>query len=209
MTTSPPPALPLPKSQADIERIQRECKRFVFERCRKSRFHGKRLAGIDASKLDDPAEWAKIPILDKDELRSIPPESFFEEFCLAPREDICELWRSGGSTGVPLFYPRTFEDMRYGLLSFGRAFELVGAGRADTAHISFPLGIHPVGHVFARVAQQAGIGVNWAGSGAGTPSALQVELVKRLRPTIWMGMSSYGLHLANLSEAQGIDLTDC
>jgi phenylacetate-CoA ligase len=206
MTT---PALALPRSQAEIARIQSDRKRFVFERCRESKFHGKRLAGIDPAKLDDPAEWAKIPILDKDELRSIPAERFFDEFCLAPREDICELWRSGGSTGVPLFYPRTFQDMRYGLLSFARAFELVGAGRGDTAHISFPLGIHPVGHVFARVAQAAGIGVNWAGSGAGTPSALQVDLVHRLRPTIWMGMSSYGLHLANLAEAQGVDLASC
>ena len=143
MTTTPP-ALGLPKSQAEIARIQSERKRFVFERHRESRFHGKRLAGIDAARLDDPAEWAKIPILDKDELRSIPADRFFDIFCMAPREDICELWRSGGSTGVPLFYPRTFLDMTYGLLSFARAFELVGAGRGDTAHISFPLGIHPV-----------------------------------------------------------------
>jgi phenylacetate-CoA ligase len=207
--TAPPPALALPASQAEIDLIQSERKRFLFERCRESRFHAKRLAGIDAAKLDDPAEWAKIPILDKDELRSIPADRFFELFCMAPREDICELWRSGGSTGVPLFYPRTFLDMRYGLLSFGRAFELAGVGRGDTAHISFPLGIHPVGHVYARVAQAMGVGVNWAGSGAGTPSALQVDLIKRLQPTLWMGMSSYGLHLANLAEAQGVDLTSC
>jgi phenylacetate-CoA ligase len=31
-------------------------------------------------------------------------------------------------------------------------------------------------------------------------------LIDRLRPTIWMGMSSYGLHLANLAEACGLDL---
>jgi phenylacetate-CoA ligase len=48
--------------------------------------------------------------------------------------------------------------------------------------------------------------VNWAGSGTTTPSAMQLELIERLRPTIWMGMSSYGLHLANLAEARGLDL---
>ena len=36
--------------------------------------------------------------------------------------------------------------------------------------------------------------------------SMQLELIERLKPTIWMGMSSYGLHLANLAEARGLDL---
>jgi phenylacetate-CoA ligase len=38
---------------------------------------------------------------------------------------------------------------------------------------------------------------------------MQIELIDRLRPTIWMGMSSYGLHLANLAETRGLDLAAC
>jgi phenylacetate-CoA ligase len=49
--------------------------------------------------------------------------------------------------------------------------------------------------------------VNWAGSGTSTPSALQLELIQRLKPTIWLGMSSYALHLANLAEVKGMDLS--
>ena len=60
--------------------------------------------------------------------------------------------------------------------------------------------------MLARAAGVRGIAVNWAGSGATTPSAFQLELIERLKPTIWMGMSSYGLHLANLAEARGLDL---
>ncbi|MCP3975526.1 MAG: phenylacetate--CoA ligase, partial [bacterium] len=130
------------------------------------------------------------------------------DFNIAPREAIWEYWRSGGSTGKPLFYPRTFEDMPYMYRGFGRALELIGLTEKDTAHISFPLGIHPVGHLYARAAQQLGIGVNWAGSGMSTPSAMQVQLIHDLKPTVWMGMSSYCLHLANLAEAQGIDLVN-
>ena len=65
------------------------------------------------------------------------------------------------------------------------------------------MGIHPVGQIYARCAASRGITVNWAGSGTSTPSALQLELIQRLKPTIWLGMSSYALHLANLAEAQG------
>ena len=57
-----------------------------------------------------------------------------------------------------------------------------------------------------RGPQARGIAVNWAGSGATTPSVLQLELIERLKPTIWTGMSSYGLHFANLAEARGLDL---
>ena len=46
----------------------------------------------------------------------------------------------------------------------------------------------------------------WAGSGANTPSQTQLELIDIQQPTMWMGMPSYGLHLANMAAAQGIDL---
>lgn len=153
--------------------------------------------------------WAKIPILTKEELRAISPQRFRDEFCIAPKGEIAELWRSGGATGTPLFYPRTYEDMEYGILAFARTFAAAGARAGDAAHVSFPLGIHPVGHVYARAAQNAGIGVNWAGSGASTPSVMQIELIRLLRPSIWLGMSSYAIHLANLADAGGIDISQC
>ena len=200
--------LELPKSREEIQQIQNVLKVTAVERAKQSPFHAKRLAHIDPARVNDPEEWRKIPILTKDELRTIAPDRFFDDFCMAPRTDIAELWRSGGSTGTPLFYPRTFEDLEWGRLSFARTFIAAGADAGDTAHVSFPLGIHPVGHVYARAAQHIGIGVNWAGSGASTPSQLQIDLIDKLKPTIWLGMSSYGIHLANMAEARGIDLAD-
>ena len=199
--------LPIPKTEAEIERIQSERKRVAFERARQAPFHKKRLDGIDPARLDDPAEWRKIPILHKEELRALSERQFYDEFNIAPRDTIWEYWRSGGSTGKPLFYPRSFADAPYCLLSFARGIQCAGVDKGDTAHISYPLGIHPVGHMYARVCQAAGVGVNWAGSGAGTPSAVQIQLLRDLRPTVWMGMSSYGIHLANIAEAAGVDLT--
>ena len=196
--------LPLPKSRDEIARIQSARKKIALQKARRAPFHHGRLDLVDEDKLDDPDEWRKIPLLTKDELRAIPPEKFFSEFCHAPMDQVAELWRSGGSTGVPLFYPRTFEDLPYCILSFARNLIAPGLGDKDTAHLSFPLGIHPVGHAYARACQEFKIGVNWAG--AGTPSALQIDLLDRLQPTVWMGMSSYGIHLANLAEDSGIDL---
>ena len=201
--------LKLPKSRAEIRRIQSERKRAAVEQALRSPFWRPRLAGIRTDGLDDPAEWRRIPVLDKDTLRKLSDEQFYREFCIDATQNISEYWRSGGVTGTPLFYPRSYRDMEFGLESFARTYDCAGAVRGERAHVSFPLGIHPVGQVFARCAGSRGIAANWAGSGASTPSALQLELIQRLRPTIWLGMSSYALHLANLAEAGGLDLAAC
>jgi phenylacetate-CoA ligase len=199
--------LKLPKSRAEIRRIQTERKRFAVEQAMRSPFCKPRLEKVRLERLEDPEEWRQIPILDKDTLRALSDQQFYNEFCVPAADGVQEYWRSGGVTGQPLFYPRSFRDMEYGLLAFARTYDCAGAEHGDRAHISFPLGIHPVGQVFARCAASRGITVNWAGSGTSTPSALQLELIQRLKPTIWLGMSSYALHLANLAEVKGMDLS--
>src|SRR2546421_869105 len=198
--------LKLPKSRAEVQRIQKERKRAAVEQAMRSAFWKPRLEKVKLERLDDPDDWRRIPILDKDTLRALSDHQFYNEFCVPASDGIQEYWRSGGVTGQPLFYPRSFRDMESGLGAFARTFDCAGVEPGERAHISFPLGIHPVGQVFARCAASRGITVNWAGSGTSTPSVLQLELIQRLKPTIWLGMSSYALHLANLAEARGIEL---
>jgi phenylacetate-CoA ligase len=202
-----PPPLPLPSSRQEIRRIQSVRRRAAVEQALRSSFWQKRIPkNIALEKLDDPDVWRGIPILDKDTLRALTDAQFYGGFCVSGHDGIAEYWRSGGVTGQPLFYPRSFRDIEYGLEAFARTFDCAGAKRGDRAHVSFPMGIHPVGQIFARCAGSRGITVNWAGAGTSTPSALQIELIRRLKPTIWLGMSSYALHLANLAEARGLEL---
>ena len=197
-----------PQSTTDIERIQRTRKRVAVERALRSPFLRKRMPKLDLDRIDDPEVWRKIPVLTKEDLRQIPPQRFHDEFCIQPRTRVVEYWRSGGATGRPLFYPRSAEDMQHNLLIFERAWALIGATADDCAHISFPLGVHPVAHLYARAAINLGIGTVWCGAGTNTPSETQLELIDHLKPTVWIGMASYGLHLANLAEAKGFNLKD-
>jgi phenylacetate-CoA ligase len=191
-----------PKSAADLERIQRERRQVALERARQSAFLKKRIPAGEAEDI-----WHRIPLLTKEELRQIPPERFHDEFCIQPRSAAVEYWRSGGATGRPLFYPRSAEDTEWGLRAFERAWALIGATAEDCAHISFPLGVHPVAHLYARAAINRGIGTVWCGAGTNTPSETQLELIDHLKPTVWLGMASYGLHLANLAESKNFDLS--
>ncbi|MEE2970905.1 MAG: AMP-binding protein [Pseudomonadota bacterium] len=206
MSAQSPLPLDLPETPEQIEAIQRDRKVAAVERARRSAFWRPKLEHINAAKLDDPEEWAKIPILDKEHLRAMSAEDFYTGFCDFEPTDICEYWRSGGSTGRPLFYPKTWEDIRYNMVGFTRTFECAGIAAGERAHISFPLGIHPAGQMWARAAHIKDIGVAWAGAGASLPSTQQLELIRMLKPTLWMGMSSYGLHLANMADSQNVDL---
>ena len=207
MSSASRPALrrPLPATIEAIARIQSEGKRRALAQAKQAPYFKGKLDHVDPARLDDPAAWARLPILDKDMLRALSDEAFYTDFCL-PAADVSEFWRSGGSTGRPLFYPRSHADMRHAMTGFGRLYDCLGLAPGLRAHCSFPLGIHPVGQMLSRSAEAWGLAVNWAGAGTTTPSPLQLELIASLKPQVWMGMSSYGLHLANLADAKGIDL---
>ena len=55
-----------------------------------------------------------------------PTSEFYEKFCVKPDDGIAEFWRSGGATGAPLFYPRSFADIRYAMVGFSRIYQCAG-----------------------------------------------------------------------------------
>ena len=199
---------PLPKSRQEIRAIQSERKKLAFQRAKQAPWYKGRLTGIDENKLDDPQVWRRIPIIDKEILRRMSHAEFMEKLCIVKPEEIAEYWRSGGATGVPLFYPRTFEDVKYGLLSWGRSFPCIGIRPGDLCHISFPIGIHPAGQIWARSAHEFGVGMLWVGAGNAVPSSAQLDLILSLKPSVLIAMSSFALHLANLADTKNIDLAN-
>jgi phenylacetate-CoA ligase len=202
------PQLSAPTSRDEIHRIQSERKRHAVAQAMRAPFFKGKLDQVKLERLDDPAEWSKIPILDKDMLRGMSDAEFYRDFCLSPGHDdsVSEFWRSGGTTGRPLFYPRSHRDLAAAMLGFCRVFHCAGVSVPQRVHCSFPLGIHPAGQMMARAGEKCGMAVLMAGAGTTTPSSLQLELIDKLRPDVWMGMSSYALHLANLADQNGLDL---
>lgn len=198
--------LKLPRTREEIVHIQSVRKKIAFERACSAPWYRSRLQSINAERLHDPEVWRQIPILDKETLRTYDHAGFIENFCIAPHQPIAEYWRSGGTTGKPVFYPRTFEDVRYALLSWGRSFPAIGIGPGDLCHITFPIGVHPIGQMYGRSAHASGAGVTWAGAGNVLPSEAQLDLILSLGATVVLGMSSFALHLANLADTRGIDL---
>lgn len=209
-TIAPRPGETIPRSKSEIAAIQSARKRRAVRQAMRAPFFRGKLDGIDLDRLDDPREWARIPLLDKDMLRAMSDREFYRDFCLPPAPDdpIAQYWRSGGTTGRPLFYPRSHSDIEVAMRGFSRVYACAGAKPGQMVHCSFPLGIHPVGTMMARAAEAFGMGALMAGAGTTTPSALQIELIEKLGPDVLVGMSSYALHLANLADQKKIDLAN-
>ena len=125
--------LDLPKSRKEIAAIQSKRKVVALEQAKRAPFFKGKLDHVNPAKLDDPEEWRKIPILDKDMLRGLTDAQFYSDYCVKPEGGIAEYWRSGGSTGKPLFYPRSHTDIRFGLLSFRRTLDIAGCRAGESA----------------------------------------------------------------------------
>jgi phenylacetate-CoA ligase len=132
------PLRDLPKSRAEIERIQSARKKLALAQARRAPFFKGKLDRVNAERLDDPDEWRKIPVLDKDTLRKLDDREFYRDFCLPYDDGIAEYWRSGGSTGTPLFYPRSFADIEAAMIGFARVYDCTRCRPGTRAHVSFP-----------------------------------------------------------------------
>ena len=138
MQPTPDSPLRLPESRAAIRALQSARKREAVRRAKRAPFFAGKLDHVDLDRLDDPQMWAKIPIMDKDMLRSMSDAEFYRDFCLPPADGdpIAEHWRSGGTTGRPLFYPRSYADIRHAMIGFSRIYQCTGCQTGGRAHVS-------------------------------------------------------------------------
>src|SRR5580704_4916498 len=128
------PLAELPKTRATIERIQSEGRKCALARARRARFFEGKLDHVRLDRLDDPDEWRKVPILDKETLRKLDDNEFYEKFCVTPDDGFAEYWRSGGSTGMPLFYPRSYDDIEAAMIGFARVYDCARCRQGSSAH---------------------------------------------------------------------------
>src|SRR6266404_519382 len=79
MQPTPDSPLRLPESRAAIRALQSARKREAVRRAKRAPFFAGKLDQVDLDRLDDPQMWAKIPIMDKDMLRSMSDAEFYRD----------------------------------------------------------------------------------------------------------------------------------
>ncbi|MFW6243641.1 MAG: phenylacetate--CoA ligase family protein [Desulfovibrionales bacterium] len=154
-------------------------------------------AQFDVSRFRDLADIKHIPILKKKELIFL--QSMGPRLGGLLTKDLGELRRIFLSPG-PIFDPEDRSDDYWG---WTESFYAAGFRTGDIAQITFNYHLNPAGLMFEEPLKNLACSVIPAGPGN---TNTQLEIMKKLRVTGYVGTPSYLMHLAQKAEETGLNL---
>ena len=170
-----------------------------------------RAAGLEPGDLRSLADVAKIPPYSKSDLMASieaePPYGDYHgvDFSDPARASVV-LHTTSGTTGAPqpLFYGAWDREVQNALVA--RAWRLQGLRDADVVHSVYGFGMVNGGHYIREAVLHFTKAVLLsAGTGLETPSAQQIELMRRFRATVLVGFVDYLARLAELARERGLE----
>ena len=156
-------------------------------------------AGVDPLLVSDPADFAKLPFLGKDEERRTQEEypPFGGHLCVAP-EEIVRVHASSGTTGRPTFFCLTARDVETWRTIMARTFYTTGIRRDDVAACLANLAMFVGGIPVIEAYMHIGAAAIPIGATAGTEKT--IELIRELGVTAFAITPSFAAYLGELVE---------
>ena len=192
-------------STSEIKAVQQaawaDTLRHAFDRSPFYRGHFAR-AGLSPRDKIPLDEIARIPAIDK----TVVSENT-EQFLCVPREKIVDIVTTSGSTGQPLVWQLTENDLERLARNEQLSFTCAGFTAADTvllavamdrcfiAGMAYYLGLRKLGCAVVRV-------------GSATP-AMHLDMIRRVQPTAVVSVPSFLVHLADKAAEAKFDLAAC
>jgi phenylacetate-CoA ligase len=148
---------------------------------------------------------AKVPVITKkmlvaDQAEHPPFGSYARE--MAPGE-IARIHGSSGTSGVPTMYAVSKSDWDRAADVHAMAQWCAGVRPDDVVQVGFPFGLFFGGWGVVQGAERIGATLFPIGI---TDSERHLELIARLRSTVFSATPSYCIHLLSVAERMGIDL---
>jgi len=169
----------------------------LIEHCRKAPFYRERLPD---KPLNSFTEFKEIPLVTKEDLRNNSP---FGLVCV-PKKKLYEYHESFGTTGTPISSWLTKEDLSLhmkNINSGGLEFT-----KNDIVLIRFPYALSLIAHMVHPAAQAKGACVIPASSRTTvTPFTRTIDLMRKLKVTIFAGLPLQALLLAETAELMGLN----
>ncbi|HBR01805.1 MAG TPA: phenylacetate--CoA ligase [Ruminiclostridium sp.] len=160
-------------------------------------FYRNKFKSIDVSKIENQADFEKLPFTDKGDLREAYPLGLQA----APESEIVRIHSSSGTTGLPVIIPYTKNDVTDWAIMFKRCYETAGITNLDRVHVTPGYGLWTAGIGFQAGAELLGAMVIPMGPGN---TEKQLRMMQDLKSTVLCATSSYALLLAEEIAKQGI-----
>ncbi|HEX5530011.1 MAG TPA: phenylacetate--CoA ligase [Methylomirabilota bacterium] len=191
------PAETLPREA--LERQTVEGMRRTLGRARSNAAWRRRLGDAAPADIRTPADWARLPVLSKDDLRDAYP---FGLACAEP-ETVLRVHMSSGTTGNPVLNPYTRADVEQWASVMARCYVAAGVGARDVIQITPSFGLFTGGFGFHYGAERIGAMVVPIGAGR---TSLQLQLMRDLGATVLAGISTYPLRILEVAREERFDL---
>jgi len=155
-------------------------------------------AGVAPEDLHELSDLRHFPLTDKKDLRDNYPYGMFA----VPREQICRIHASSGTTGKPTVVGYTAQDIETWASLVARSIRAAGGRAGDIIHIAYGYGLFTGGLGAHYGAERAGCTVIPVSGGQ---TERQVRLICDLRPHIIMVTPSYMMNIVDEFVRQGLD----
>lgn len=162
-----------------------------------STFYGKKLQGIDISKIQSQEDFEKLPFSEKSDLRDAYPLGLMA----VPEEEIVRIHSSSGTTGTPVIIPYTAKDVDDWAIQFARCYEMAGITNKDRIQITPGYGLWTAGIGFQNGCEKLGAMAIPMGPGN---TDKQIQMMLDMKSTVICATSSYALLLAEEIEKRGL-----
>lgn len=154
--------------------------------------------GLRPGDVDMPADIAKLPFTEKEDLRTNYPFGLLA----VPRRQIVRIHASSGTTGRPTVVGHTMRDIENWAGLMARSIRAAGGRAGDVAHVAYGYGLFTGGLGVHYGAERLGCAVIPVSGGM---TERQVRLIDDLEPDIILVTPSYMLAIADEFERQGLD----
>lgn len=158
-------------------------------------------AGIDPGKFGGLADLEKLPFMNKITFR----EQYPDKMCCVPKNAVCEMHMSSGTSGTPVMMLYTQNDLDQWAACMARCLRMAGVAEHDVFQITPGLGLFNGGFGCYHGGRKAGCFVIPAGPG-NTPR--QLKLMQDLRTNALLCVVSYGARILEVMQKEGISLPD-
>lgn len=162
--------------------------------------------GLEPGDIQSLADFEKVPVVRKDELRAdqAEHEPYGSYLCIDPSE-VAHINGTSGTTGRPTAFGISSRDWSSIANAHARVMWAMGIRPSDTVLIGSPLALY-LGSWGAYIgAERLGATVFPFGAGVAGQSLRTVQWMRQMRATVFYGTPSYALRLAEVAAEAGID----
>jgi len=186
--------------RSDLAALQLErLKRTIAHATTRVGHYAHAFAARGVGTVDTLEDLRHFPFTTKDDLRSAYPFGMFA----VPREQVLRIHASSGTTGRPTVVGYTKADLQLWSDLMARSLVAMGVRPSDIFHNAAGYGLFTGGLGFHMGAERLGCTVVPISGGQ---TQRQIQLLMDFGATAMTATPSYALHIAEIAEAEGIDL---